>query len=184
MADQWHALIDGLQRGPLSGEQLRSLAGKGQLKPSDHIWKEGMPAWVEASSVRGLFPQQLMPQSAGPGAAPANPLSATTNTSPRHMSPLNEVDVRSLPFSAKAALTWSFLWRGLLITILSSVLGGLVGGLAGFVLGVLGFPLEAISLVAGLGGFAIGMACIFLWIQWLLTSRLGGFRLKLVRTDQ
>ena len=57
MTAEWHVSIDGMQRGPLTAEQIRSLATSGQLKPTDHIWKEGMSEWASASSVKGLFPQ-------------------------------------------------------------------------------------------------------------------------------
>jgi hypothetical protein len=40
---------------PVSAEQLRQLAASGQLLPTDMIWKEGMPLWVPASSLKGLF---------------------------------------------------------------------------------------------------------------------------------
>jgi uncharacterized membrane protein YhaH (DUF805 family) len=58
MAERWHVSINGAQQGPLTAEQVRVLAARGQLQPTDHIWKDGMSDWVTASSVRGLFPQQ------------------------------------------------------------------------------------------------------------------------------
>ena len=58
MAERWHVSINGAQQGPLTAEQVRALAARGQLQPTDHIWKDGMSDWVTASSVRGLFPQQ------------------------------------------------------------------------------------------------------------------------------
>ncbi len=40
---------------PVSGDQLRQMAASGQLVPTDMIWKEGMPTWLPASSLKGLF---------------------------------------------------------------------------------------------------------------------------------
>lgn len=70
MTAEWHVSIDGSQSGPLTAQQIRSLAASGQLKPTDHIWKDGMSEWVSASSVKGLFPKS--PPS--PPRPPASPL--------------------------------------------------------------------------------------------------------------
>jgi len=44
------------QFGPVSGGQLKALATSGDLEPTDLVWKEGMPEWVEARRIKGLFP--------------------------------------------------------------------------------------------------------------------------------
>ena len=73
MADEWHVSVDGAQRGPLTSEQVRSLVSSGRLKPTDHIWRDGMPDWVAASTVRGLFPQQQSLPQKRPGPPPLSP---------------------------------------------------------------------------------------------------------------
>jgi hypothetical protein len=50
----WYA-IDNQRQGPVAGSVLIQLAKDGRLKPGDLVWCEGMPAWVEARSVGGLF---------------------------------------------------------------------------------------------------------------------------------
>src|SRR4051794_23964580 len=40
---------------PIPAAQLRQLALTGQLQPTDLVWQDGMPNWVPASSVKGLF---------------------------------------------------------------------------------------------------------------------------------
>ena len=55
MTIQWYCNQQGQQFGPFSWDKLKQFAASGQLSPSDLIWKDGMPAWVTASSVEGLF---------------------------------------------------------------------------------------------------------------------------------
>ncbi len=56
MAD-WYYSSDGTnKRGPVLSKTLRLLAQQGVVTPSTLIWKEGLPRWVKASKVNGLFP--------------------------------------------------------------------------------------------------------------------------------
>jgi hypothetical protein len=64
MGKEWHYARDGKQSGPLSSTELKQLAASGKLKSDDLIWKEGMDNWVEARSVKGLFPSATAPFSA------------------------------------------------------------------------------------------------------------------------
>lgn len=60
----WYCNVRGQQSGPLTDDAFRRLALSGQLQPADLVWQEGMPQWVPAMTVRGLFapaPQQAMP---------------------------------------------------------------------------------------------------------------------------
>jgi hypothetical protein len=52
---QWYIHRNGRQSGPFSSQQLKNLASRGDLDPSDHIWKDGMKDWAEASRLKGLF---------------------------------------------------------------------------------------------------------------------------------
>src|SRR4051812_34375097 len=54
MAQDWYLMVSGQQVGPVTGQQMRDMASSGQLQPTDTVWKEGMPNWVPASSVKGL----------------------------------------------------------------------------------------------------------------------------------
>ena len=58
---QWHATQNGTQQGPLSDEALRQWAAEGRLRPTDLVWREGMPQWVPAGGIPGLIPAQLPP---------------------------------------------------------------------------------------------------------------------------
>ena len=55
MSDQWHYNRGGKQAGPVSGAELKRLVSSGQLSLADQVWKEGMPNWVRADTVKGLF---------------------------------------------------------------------------------------------------------------------------------
>jgi GYF domain 2 len=52
---QWHYNTAGAQRGPVDFANLQLLAATGQIKADDVVWAEGMPAWIPASRVPGLF---------------------------------------------------------------------------------------------------------------------------------
>jgi hypothetical protein len=62
MANQWYYSRAGKKEGPVSSQQLKQLAECGDLRPTDHVWKEGMAQWTPASRIKGLFPPP------GPGA--------------------------------------------------------------------------------------------------------------------
>ncbi|MCB1515864.1 MAG: DUF4339 domain-containing protein [Hyphomicrobiaceae bacterium] len=42
---------DGGGQGPLSDLQMRQEIGRGRIKPSDRVWREGMDEWVEARRI-------------------------------------------------------------------------------------------------------------------------------------
>lgn len=54
-SQQWFVARDGQRKGPLSSVELKAAADAGDLVPTDWVWKEGMPKWVQASVVRSLF---------------------------------------------------------------------------------------------------------------------------------
>jgi hypothetical protein len=41
--------------GPFTGQQLRQLAADGVVRPDVMVWQQGMPRWLPARSVPGLF---------------------------------------------------------------------------------------------------------------------------------
>jgi hypothetical protein len=63
---RWFYGRDGQQLGPVTLTALQALVGTGQLRPFDLVWREGMPQWVQASTVPKLFPSG----SVAPGAVP------------------------------------------------------------------------------------------------------------------
>jgi hypothetical protein len=56
MAELWYYTNEGKQMDAVTMKELKRLVGDGTLKPTDMVWKEGMPRWIRASSVKELFP--------------------------------------------------------------------------------------------------------------------------------
>jgi hypothetical protein len=56
MANQWYYGRDGHKHGPVSADQLKSLAAKGHIERSDTIWREGVQEGFPAATVKHLFP--------------------------------------------------------------------------------------------------------------------------------
>ena len=76
---QWYCYIAGQQSGPVSGEQLRSMAQQGPLQPKDMVCVVGAIQWTPAGSVQGLFTDGdgagTVPGSAAVPTPPAPPVS-------------------------------------------------------------------------------------------------------------
>ncbi len=51
----WFYARDRQKYGPFSWEQLRDLAGAGELRPEDMVLKQGAPRWFAAREIDGLF---------------------------------------------------------------------------------------------------------------------------------
>jgi hypothetical protein len=68
MADVWYYAQKGQQAGPVSSSQLQELAHSGKLLATDLVWKEGLPQWIQATSIKGLFPQPEAPTAEFPPA--------------------------------------------------------------------------------------------------------------------
>ena len=64
MANQWFYKHEGEKFGPVSTEQLKSLAAAMRISPADLIWKDGMAEWASAARLKGLFPDRAADQAA------------------------------------------------------------------------------------------------------------------------
>ena len=188
MADEWHVSVDGAQRGPLTSEQVRSLVSSGRLKPTDHIWKDGMPDWVAASTVRGLFPQQQPVPQKRAGPPPLSPFpvvaqgAAAQSVSPR-ASPATFSEAATRGFSrlfdfngraSRSEFWWFYLFVGLVVTVPS---------LVGAVLLATGAALSAVPTSSGdspgtgsgIGALGIvGIAIIVLATLWIYSPAYHG----------
>jgi hypothetical protein len=72
----WYYSVNGARRGPVTQSQLKSLVEGAALRPADLVWREGMPAWVEAGAVPELFPAEAaQPKPAPPLVPVARPAS-------------------------------------------------------------------------------------------------------------
>jgi hypothetical protein len=54
-AHMYHVGRNGQQTGPYSIEQLKTMAARGELQPTDLVWQEGMAGWEPASTIPGVF---------------------------------------------------------------------------------------------------------------------------------
>ncbi|NTW29609.1 MAG: DUF4339 domain-containing protein [Coriobacteriia bacterium] len=45
----WYVIVDGVQSGPLSEDELLHWAQSGRLGPNDLVWRGGMAGWLPAS---------------------------------------------------------------------------------------------------------------------------------------
>lgn len=55
-SDAWYYGRLGAQQGPITGDELKRLAGSGQVTPDTLVWCDGWADWRLASTVEGLFP--------------------------------------------------------------------------------------------------------------------------------
>lgn len=63
---QWFVRIGGQQQvGPVTEEQVQQMIQLNQLRPTDLVWREGMPSWVVANT---LFAFPMQPPPVGPAA--------------------------------------------------------------------------------------------------------------------
>jgi hypothetical protein len=58
---QWHHGRDGVQQGPVGEAELRRLAGRGELRPTDLVWRAGMTGWEPARLATPFFPAAVPP---------------------------------------------------------------------------------------------------------------------------
>jgi len=78
MPGGWYVKIQGKRAGPMTAAQLKGLARRGQVGPTDLVRQEGGGPWVPAGRVKGLFPvtaassgQSVNPTAAGQSVSPA-----------------------------------------------------------------------------------------------------------------
>lgn len=59
---QWHCTINGRKYGPVSAQDLHNWLAEGRLRPTDHVWTDGMDDWAPCNTVeefnRHTPPQQ------------------------------------------------------------------------------------------------------------------------------
>ena len=79
---QWHYSRDGQRFGPLAETEINQAIGRGELRPHDPVWRQGMPGW-EPASKHFTFPQAPAAPSSPPPStqAPQKPAPATSQGS-------------------------------------------------------------------------------------------------------
>lgn len=101
MSEQWYCSIGGKESGPLSAQQLKALASKGQLSPDDQVRSAASGGWVPAKRVKGLFSEAEHPVPEGrppiPPALPKAPRTAIPPAPPPPVSSANHAASLSSP---------------------------------------------------------------------------------------
>ena len=72
---QWYIAREGKQHGPLTEVEMRTFVAHSYLRPSDLIWRAGMPDWLPAPTV---FPAIFQP--ANPAPVQTQPAAAPVRT--------------------------------------------------------------------------------------------------------
>jgi len=120
MSAEWYVARPGQQQvGPVTAQQLKQMAGSGQVSGSDLVWKQGMSGWVPASQVKGLLGDAVTSKAPEPMAAPApaapEPYAAPApqpyDEPPRRRSSSNGGEVWYYDFIEKYAFL--FMWIGI-----------------------------------------------------------------------
>jgi hypothetical protein len=69
MPDEWYYTQDGRGRGPVSEAQLEELITKGQLRPNDILWQEGMTQKIKVETVLAELERRGETPAEAPGPA-------------------------------------------------------------------------------------------------------------------
>lgn len=131
----WYYSNNGQQLGPVSFEELKALAARGALDANkDLAWTEGMPAWVPAGQVAGIFGGSPIAAAGGfnPYAAPstashdllAPPAPGEVPEIPPGTYPLEIMRVMSRAMELTNRHFGSLLGIGIIYIILTAVIEG------------------------------------------------------------
>lgn len=60
--ERWFYKRADQKKGPIDARELVRLAESGQILVTDHVWREGMPAWLPAADVPDLLPKHVVAQ--------------------------------------------------------------------------------------------------------------------------
>jgi hypothetical protein len=75
---EWYLARDGQQHGPVTDAELKKIIELGYLRPTDLVWRQGMPDWGVAEAVLGMRPIAAV---ATPAPAPTTPTERPADTS-------------------------------------------------------------------------------------------------------
>jgi len=160
MSANWYYTKNEEREGPVTPALLKKLANEGWLTPDDLVWKEGMPNWLPARKVRGLFESRLVQQLTGTvdgvvvrdaegTAARAQPISTSASSLARAAAP----QAPSRPRASLAELPPRYILAGVGGLVAALGLAWTVAGRSPIALGVtvLGLCLTATGLYEEVG---------------------------------
>lgn len=98
---EWYWSEDGQKHGPISSEELRTMARDGRLTPQTLIWRQGAIDWRPARKVKGLFAsdrEELQsPDADQPPPIPESVVGTTIDSARKHASTVVS-DLKTLDF--------------------------------------------------------------------------------------
>lgn len=147
---QWYYSYEGMQKGPVSQEELEELRNKGTIKASDLVWHEGMESWKPYAEVM----EEATPSEGG------------------HASPTVSTDSR---MSNSKIFSIVSLVMGVISISLCCCMGGLLTGPIGVVFGFLALKDNENAQERGIA--IAGMVCsglgILLSVAYLILNVMG-----------
>ena len=101
---------------------------------------------------------------------------------------MQALNIAALRFSEKLGICWSFFWRAILITLASMLAGGILGAIFGALVAASGAfgpsELQVAQVGGGVLGLVAGFFFLYLYVRWLLSAKLGKYRLLLVLAEE
>lgn len=118
---QWYYSEGGMQRGPVSQEELLAMVANGQLGRHELVWREGMAQWQSFAEVDDLRPPSL---SGAPPLPVAPPIPASTYP-PFPQSAAGGAGGAYVPSGGLTQVS-SYLWQSIVLTLLCCMPFGIV----------------------------------------------------------
>ena len=97
----WYYMVGDKRRGPVTEGQLKAMAEGGSLRPPDMVWRDGMPGWVAASWLPGLFPPLPMSQPPAP-VPPPYPVAVALPQPPAAVAAVEWRETKECPYCSEA----------------------------------------------------------------------------------
>jgi hypothetical protein len=113
-ADVWYYHQMGVNQGPVDLDQLQFLANSAQIGPMDLVWKHGLPEWLPAARVPGLFKTSGAP-------IVQTPIYGQGSYDPRARSD----ETQTVSGLAISSLVLGILWIGGLGSVLAIIFGSI-----------------------------------------------------------
>lgn len=134
MSQEWYYIVNGTQRGPITTKQLAGRAGRGRIRRSDLVWREGLSDWTEAGELKWLA--WMIPAAEH---VEENDQIETTETVSHANQPASRSNKTTLqPERSADATTYLLqLWNGEVSLAVTFWGLGLVGAITSFAFGVL-----------------------------------------------
>lgn len=168
MSEIWYHTRNGEQVGPVTLDEVRRRASAGELTPTDMVWREGMPDWIDArlapevaaafgSTAPAQGPYDYQPAQAPPPAGHAIPYAAAPYPAAAYPGGV-------LPYSTPS---FNVYYAGFWIRFVAVIVDGIITAIPGFIFGTI-IGMAAVS-TGGQPNLAVSLLTnvISIVISWL-----------------